>query len=100
MDWNSPTHKLALREPRRGQRAVLRATIAAPGGDLVVYCAHLEVFCGMLARITQLADIFADSRRMIEAGFVHQAVLGDLNTMAHGVARLSRHFAQDRMRLR
>ena len=100
VDWNSPTHKLARREPRRGQRAVLRATLAAPGGPLVVYCAHLEVFCGMLARIAQLADIFADSRRMLEAGFVHQAILGDLNTMAHGVARLSRHYAQDRMRFR
>ena len=37
-----------------------------PQGPLVVYCAHLEVFCGMLARIYQLADIFEDCRRMVE----------------------------------
>lgn len=31
----------------------------------MVYCAHLEVFCGMLARVSQLADIFRDARSMI-----------------------------------
>ena len=29
----------------------------------------------------------------------HQAFLGDLNTMAHGIARLSLDFCRDRMRL-
>ena len=28
----------------------------------------------------------------------HQAILGDLNTMAHGIARLSPNFCNDRMR--
>ena len=32
-------------------------------------------------------------------GRCHQAILGDLNTMAHGVARLSPHYCCDRMRL-
>lgn len=30
VDWNNPTHPLARREPRRGERAVLRATVATP----------------------------------------------------------------------
>lgn len=64
VDWNDATDPIAKREPRRGQRATLRATIETPQGPLVVYCAHLEVFCGMLARVAQLADIFADARRM------------------------------------
>ena len=45
-------------------------------GPLVVYNAHLEVFCGLLARIAQLADIFADARRMADAGYPRQAILG------------------------
>lgn len=32
-------------------------------------------------------------------GCYHQAILGDLNTMAHGIARLSPHYCCDRMRL-
>ena len=30
VDWNDPTHSLSRREPRRGQRAVLRATVDTP----------------------------------------------------------------------
>jgi len=35
-------------------------------GPLAIYSAHFEVFCGMLARITHLADIFNDSRSLIK----------------------------------
>ncbi|KAL4858574.1 hypothetical protein ACK3TF_001528 [Chlorella vulgaris] len=100
VDWNNPTHALARREPRRGERAVLRATVDTPQGPLVVYNAHLEVFCGLLARIAQLSDIFADARRMADCGLHHQAILGDMNTMAHGIARLSPNYCCDRMRFR
>ena len=31
-------------------------------------------------------------------GLYHQAILGDLNTMAHGIARLSPKFCKDKMR--
>lgn len=100
MDWNNPTHPLARRQPRRGARAILRATLATPRGPLVVYNAHFEVFCGMLARIAQLSDIFADSRHMIDSKYLHhQVILGDLNTMAHGIVRFSRNYCCDRMRL-
>lgn len=100
VDWNNPAHPLARREPRRGERAVLRAVVETPQGPVVVYNAHLEVFCGLLARIAQLADIFADARSMADRGFQHQAILGDMNTMAHGIARLSPHYCTDHMRYR
>lgn len=126
----------------------------------MIYSAHLEVFCGLLARIAQLSDIFADARAMADAGFQHQAILGepctpywaacmattaalhtvewcsasgapprvcnkkparlplpcfcdpvallpllpllpgDMNTMAHGIARLSPSYCCDHMRFR
>jgi len=100
VDWNNPTHPLAQRQPRRGARAILRATLATPQGPLVVYNAHFEVFCGMLARIAQLSDIFADSRHIMDAKkLYHQVILGDLNTMGHGIARFSKNYCCDRMRL-
>lgn len=34
VDWNNPAHPLARREPRRGERAVLRAVVETPQ----VYC--------------------------------------------------------------
>lgn len=52
----------------------------------------------MLARIAQLADIFADARAMVDSGSFHVAILGDMNTMAHGIARLSPNYCCDRMR--
>lgn len=100
VDWNDQSHPLAQREPRRGQRAVLRCTMSTPQGPFVVYCAHLEVFCGMLDRIAQLADILLDSKATIDKGYFHQAILGDLNTMAHGIARLSPSHCCDMMRFR
>ena len=39
-------------------------------------------------------------RRRVLQGMFHQAVLADLNTMAHGVARLSPHYCCDRQRFR
>lgn len=78
-----------------------------------VYSAHLEVFCGLLDRVWQLSEIFDDARAAQQAGQCQQAqqqqqqqqqqggggdsgsayvsgrpccqaILGDLNTMAHG----------------
>lgn len=43
VDWNAPKHALALREPRRGCRAALAATVHTPEGPLLVYNLHLEV---------------------------------------------------------
>lgn len=53
----------------------------------------------MLARIHQLSDIFRDARGPGSAT-PSQALLGDLNTVGHGVARLSRDVCRDAMRWR
>lgn len=98
VDWNDPKQPLAQTEPRRGQRAALAATVHTPQGPLLCYCLHLEVFCGMLARIEQFADVLQDSKIQMKKGLYHQAILGDLNTMAHGIARLSPKFCKDKMR--
>lgn len=66
VDWNDADEPRAKLEPRRGERAVLRACIDAAGTQVVVYCAHLEVFCGALARMQHLADIFNDARSQID----------------------------------
>jgi endonuclease/exonuclease/phosphatase family metal-dependent hydrolase len=43
VDWNNPSHPLALKEPRRGRRLTLAADIRTPMGDLRLYNCHLEV---------------------------------------------------------
>lgn len=43
VDWNDSSHPLAQSEPRRGQRAVLAATVLTPQGPLLCYCLHMEV---------------------------------------------------------
>ncbi|KAK9845155.1 hypothetical protein WJX84_008730 [Apatococcus fuscideae] len=98
LDWEDPRLAAAQREPRRGQRAILAATFATPQGPLLCYNLHMEVFCGMLARIEQFTDVLQDSRSQLRQGVYHQAIMGDLNTMAHGIARLSPNFCNDRMR--
>ncbi len=114
VNWENPTHALAQREPRRGCRAVLAATVHVPQGPLLVYNLHLEVrpgkgllngatcistssialpslrccsqrpvrslyqrvscrwpkcnaqvFCGILARVAQFADVLRDSREQL-----------------------------------
>lgn len=48
VNWENPTHALAQREPRRGCRAVLAATVHVPQGPLLVYNLHLEVRQGKI----------------------------------------------------
>ena len=60
MDWNSPAHALAKREPRRGERAILRVLVATPQvGGLRAWVAEVvggagvgsygrQGFCGWL----------------------------------------------------
>ena len=79
---------------------MLPPALHALQGALVVYNAHLEVFCGLLARISLLSDMFADARRQADRGLQQQAILGDLNTMAHGIARFSPNHCNDHMRFR
>ena len=44
MDWNNEQVSLEKKEPRRGRRLTLAATIHKPSGHpLLVYSVHLEV---------------------------------------------------------
>jgi hypothetical protein len=56
----------------------------------------LEVFCGIFGRIKQLADVFEDSKANLDRP--RQFIFGDLNTLAHGIARLSSIYCRDSMR--
>ena len=86
------------REPREGQRLTLTAEVAAGGATVQVYSAHLEVFCGAVGRLRQFADILEHSRSAARRGVGLQVIGGDLNTMGHGVARLSPFHCTDRLR--
>ena len=43
MDWEAPTHPLAMREPRHGRRLTLAGVVHTNQGPLLLYTAHLEV---------------------------------------------------------
>lgn len=111
-----------LGEPRRGFRSALRVTLdprdrASPAAlaPVHLYCCHLEVFCGALDRARQLSDCLADAARLLHDAAVAASaattgatstasapsfiIAGDLNTMAHGIVRLSPRYARDRLRL-
>lgn len=55
-----------------------------------------QCFCGMLARMHQFSDILRHAKK--HSHIPHQAILGDLNTLANGVARLSPNYCNDWMR--
>lgn len=100
VDWENPALDKCKKEPRKGRRLSLAATIGTPHGDVVVYCCHLEVFCGISSRISQFADILRDSRECSAKGLHHQVIMGDLNTMANDFARFSPNFCCDHLRFR
>lgn len=43
VDWEAPTHPLAMREPRHGRRLTLAGVVHSNQGPLLLYTAHLEV---------------------------------------------------------
>eukprot|EP00798_Chlamydomonas_sp_ICE-L_P003282 gene3282-13309_t len=98
IDWENPTHPLCQKEPRHGRRFTLASTIQTPQGPMAMYTAHLECFCGMLDRIHQFSDILRHSRTYAGGGTTPQAIFGDLNTLAHSIARLSPYYCCDQMR--
>lgn len=89
---------MCRREPRKGRRLTIAATIATPGGPLLVYSAHLEVFSGPIGRLRQFADILDHSRAAAARGVSRHIIGGDLNTMAHGIARFSPYHCTDHLR--
>lgn len=89
-----------MREPRRGQRIILGANVKIPSMTTPIRCysLHFEVFCGIFGRLKQFADVMEDSIKHLE-DFPYQLIFGDLNTMAHGIARFSPMYCSDKLRL-
>jgi len=98
--WESRGHE--KREPRFGRRYTLVSRVATHVGALDVYSAHLEVFSGVLGRLRNFGEILDHARERYseakEDGCAHQAILGDFNTLSHGIARLSPHYCTDGLR--
>lgn len=98
--WEADGEK--LNEPRRGKRRSLACFLRHPfhpNQRMIVYSVHLEVFCGIFGRLRQFSQILEHSRRHL-ATHPHQMILGDLNTMAHGLARFLPKYCCDGMRWR
>ncbi|KAG0004495.1 hypothetical protein BGZ65_000246 [Modicella reniformis] len=89
---------LKLNEPRLGRRFTIVADIQTPSGPLLCYSAHLEVFTGVVGRISALSDILADSE-LYSDRYPHQILFGDLNTISHSVARLAKTISTDQYRI-
>ena len=99
IDWEREG-EARFKEPRRGKRLTLAVTVCPPSHpSVLVYTAHLECFCGMLDRFWQISDIFKDASSQAET-CRHQVIMGDLNTLGNGVARLGRNYCNDVMRWR
>ncbi|KAF9900112.1 hypothetical protein EC991_007903 [Linnemannia zychae] len=95
-EWERDGHK--LNEPRLGRRFTIVADIQTPSGPLLCYCAHLEVFTGVVGRISALSDILADSE-LYSDRYPYQILFGDLNTISHSIARLAKTISTDQYRI-
>ena len=100
-DWPNRGHE--KKEPRTGSRFSVATEVQLPEGPLLVYSAHFEVFAGIHARVASWKEIVADAesrrhRTKPSPTPEHQIVLGDFNTLAHGIARLSSAYSQDPLR--
>lgn len=92
INWSSKGHSIG--EPRIGERKIL---VAEFFNSFLVYNVHFEVFCGIDDRIRLFDDILRDS---IKSPIKRQIIMGDLNTGAHGIARLHYLFCSDGNRFR
>ena len=94
------------KEPRKGDRYFISSMFKFNENVFVdVYSLHLEVFCGITGRIQQFSDVplYTEQRRKSvgDNNKIIQLIGGDLNTMAHGVARFSpKYCGNDWMRLK
>lgn len=80
------------------RRFTIVADIETPSGPLLCYCAHLEVFTGIVGRISALSDILADSE-LYSDRYPYQILFGDLNTISHSIARLAKTISTDQYRM-
>lgn len=92
-DWEKKGHK--WREPRRGKRYAVAADVIVGPLTVRVYSLHLELYCGIKARVTQYTDILQDS---LASPHKQQLIFGDFNTMAHGIARFLPRYCSDSLR--
>ena len=93
------------REPRKGDRYFISTMFKLNENIFIdVYSIHLEVFCGINGRIQQFSDVplYAEKRRAnVGDKKIIQLIGGDLNTMAHGIARFSpKYCGNDWMRIK
>lgn len=95
-DWERDGH--IHREPRHGRRCTGVVRVLTPRAPILVYTAHMELFCGLLDRVILFSEIIADARAHISE-CPHQIIMGDFNTLAHGIARLSPKYCTDIMRI-
>eukprot|EP00835_Amoeboradix_gromovi_P000925 NODE_35_length_31537_cov_0.293403.p7 type:complete len:376 gc:universal NODE_35_length_31537_cov_0.293403:28922-27795(-) len=82
-------------EPRIGNRCTMVCNFSIAKCPILVYSAHLEIFTGILGRVTQISEIFEFAAK---ANVKNQILCGDLNTMGHGIARFSPSYCNDQMR--
>ena len=80
------------------RRFTIVADVQTPSGPLLCYCAHLEVFTGIVGRISALSDILADAELYSEK-YPYQIIFGDLNTISHSIARLAKAISTDQYRV-
>ncbi|CAO3611915.1 unnamed protein product [Cunninghamella blakesleeana] len=94
--WDKDGH--LLNEPRKGKRYSLAGIIQKHScPPIICYNVHLEVFTGIIGRISAFSELFEHAQKNKEL-YPHQVICGDLNTMAHSIARLSPKYANDRYR--
>lgn len=99
-DWNNSINGIQLNEPRTGERVSLRITIQHNNKLFNIYNTHSEIFCGVGDRLHVLADLFDDIREQLYSNNIQSCcILADLNTQAHGIARLSSKYCRDRFRI-
>jgi endonuclease/exonuclease/phosphatase family metal-dependent hydrolase len=84
-------------EPRDGFRNTLAVPVATPQGRLLVYSCHMELFCGIADRVRIFSEILEHARERAP-DTPHQCIMGDFNTMAHSIARLSPNYCNDHLR--
>src|SRR5690554_584364 len=58
---------------------------------------NVKLFCGILDRVCIVSEIFKDAQEN-QNRFSHQLILGDLNTLAHSIARFSPSYCKDSLR--
>lgn len=99
VDWKNEGEGIG--EPRRGERAILVGEFGSDsaGGEVfLVYNLHLEVFCGIVDRLKLFQDVLDHSIKAASKNIKRQLIMGDLNTGAHGIARLHYLFCRDGFR--